>query len=203
MSHLAEWPPHVLLGSIPLHPLLVSAVHKHTLWGHVNHQRHRGVGLSLVPGQEEEWGFALLSDTNSEHEQSGSVQPGRGTARLSLRGCREPTACKTRPSCPRLLAEVPEHGAAPALTQDSRAPALTRDSSIWQAVGFAIGLPEPLSGLCCRTRLFLSPPFSGVGPAQQNKSSPCRLLLPHAFIFHRHFLHSISCTSNSTLAPAF
>lgn len=33
----------------PLHPLLVSAVRKHALRGHVDHQGHGGISLSLVP----------------------------------------------------------------------------------------------------------------------------------------------------------
>lgn len=40
-------------GSIPLHPLLVPAIRKHTLRGQVSHQGHGGIGTSLEPGWEE------------------------------------------------------------------------------------------------------------------------------------------------------
>lgn len=40
-------------GSVPLHPLLVPAIRKHTLWGQVSHQGHGGIGTSLEPGWEE------------------------------------------------------------------------------------------------------------------------------------------------------
>lgn len=38
----------------PLHPLLVPAVDEYRFWGYVDHQRHRCISLSLVPGQKEE-----------------------------------------------------------------------------------------------------------------------------------------------------
>lgn len=82
---------------LPLHPLLVSAVLKHTLWGHVNHQRHGGIGMALVPGQK--GGGAQLG---SEPSQTGTVQPGQGTARPALGACSDPglhTQARLCPGC--------------------------------------------------------------------------------------------------------
>lgn len=73
-------PSAVGLGSIPLHPLLVPAVHKHRFWGHVNHQGHGGICLSLVPGQKS---GALQSDADSGHTKTWNTQPGRGIVRPS------------------------------------------------------------------------------------------------------------------------
>lgn len=51
-SHPVSW-----TGLIPLHPLLVPAVSEYRFWGNMDHQGHRGIGLSLVPGQKKEQSF--------------------------------------------------------------------------------------------------------------------------------------------------
>lgn len=65
---------------LPLHPLLVSGVLKHTLWGHVSHQRHGGIGISLVPGGREERGCALSGDANPGPSQTVTGQAGQRAA---------------------------------------------------------------------------------------------------------------------------
>lgn len=63
-------------GLLPLHPLLISAIQEHMLWGHVDHQGHGGFGFSLETGRKEAGGSVGSSGANSGHADPGPGSQG-------------------------------------------------------------------------------------------------------------------------------